>query len=311
MVMQTMRCHFLRVSHMCGSWARMWQRQMSGRVYTEMDFDQEEMKAKLLGFPGGSIDLSKQEESGIAILTINNPSHMNAFTGTMMVQLEEKVCQLEQWADGKGLILQGAAGTFCSGADLNAVKGLSEPKDGMKMCMFMQNVQTRLLRLPLITVALVEGRALGGGAELTTACDFRLMAPGSVIQFVHKHMGVVPGWGGAARLVRLVGSQNSLKLLCGASKVDPEFGLHIRLADGALKDPQIEDGVGTVLQQAEKWLSHYTKGPPPVIQAIKKVVLSGRELPLAEALRTEKEVFGTVWGGRANLQALSRKFKYK
>ncbi|XP_077430972.1 ethylmalonyl-CoA decarboxylase [Vanacampus margaritifer] len=306
-----MRCHFLKMSHMCGSCTRMWQRRMSGRVYTEMDFDQEEIKAKLLGFPGGSIDLSKQDESGIAILTINNPSHMNALSGTMMVQLEEKVSQLEQWADGKGLILKGAAGTFCSGSDLNAVKALSEPQDGMKMCMFMQNVQTRLLRLPLISVALVEGRALGGGAELTTACDFRLMAPGSVIKFVHKHMGVVPGWGGAARLVHLVGSRNSLKLLCGASKVDPEFGLYIRLADGALKDPQIEEGVGTVLQQAEKWLSHYTQGPPSVIQAMKKVALSGRELPLVEALRTEKEVFGTVWGGPANLQALTRKSKYK
>uniref|UniRef100_A0A3Q2YA03 Uncharacterized protein n=1 Tax=Hippocampus comes TaxID=109280 RepID=A0A3Q2YA03_HIPCM len=55
-------------------------------VYTEMDFDQEETKAKLLGFPGGSIDLSKQE-SGIAVLKINNPSHMNAFTGFKKIKL--------------------------------------------------------------------------------------------------------------------------------------------------------------------------------------------------------------------------------
>ncbi|XP_061531541.1 ethylmalonyl-CoA decarboxylase isoform X2 [Phycodurus eques] len=302
--------HLLRGSHVCGSWARMWQRQVSGRVYTELDFDQEEIKAKLLGFPGGAIELSKQE-SGIAVLTINNPSRMNAFSGSMMVQLEEKVSQLEQWSDGKGLILQGAAGTFCSGSDLNAVQAISKPQDGIKMCMFMQNALTRLLRLPMISVALVEGRAVGGGAELTTACDFRLMAPGSVVQFVHKHLGVVPGWGGAARLVHLVGSQNSLKLLSGASKVDPEFGIQIRLADGVLKDPQVEEGVGTVLQQAEKWLSHYTTGPPSVIQAIKKVALSGRELSLVEALRTEKQVFGTVWGGPANLQALTSKSKYK
>ncbi|XP_061631710.1 ethylmalonyl-CoA decarboxylase isoform X4 [Phyllopteryx taeniolatus] len=267
MVICAARHHLLR-----GSWARMWQRPVSGRVYTELDFDQEEIKAKLLGFPGGTIELSKQE-SGIAVLTINNPSRMNAFSGSMMVQLEEK--------------------------------------DGMKMCMFMQNALTRLLRLPMISVALVEGRAVGGGAELTTACDFRLMAPGSVVQFVHKHLGVVPGWGGAARLVHLVGSQNSLKLLSGASKVDPEFGVQIRLADGVLKDPQVEEGVGTVLQQAEKWLCHYTTGPPSVIQAIKKVALSGRELPLVEALRTEKQVFGTVWGGPANLQALTSKSKYK
>ncbi|XP_057691423.1 ethylmalonyl-CoA decarboxylase isoform X2 [Corythoichthys intestinalis] len=310
MVICTARHHILRANYLCGRWARMWQRQMSEKVYTERDFDQEDLKAKLLGLPGGSVDLTKQD-SGIGILTINNPSYMNAFSGTMMVQLEEKVSQLEKWTDGKGLIVQGAAGTFCSGSDLNAVKAISKPDDGMKMCMFMQNTLTRLLRLPLISVALVEGRALGGGAELTTACDFRLMAPESVIQFVHKHMGVVPGWGGAARLVNLIGSRNSVKLLSGALKVDPDFGLQVNLVDGLLKDPQLEEGVGTFLKQTEKWLSHYTKGPAPVVQAMKKVVLSGRELPLVEALRTEKEVFGTVWGGPANMQALANKTKYK
>ncbi|XP_033983181.1 ethylmalonyl-CoA decarboxylase isoform X2 [Trematomus bernacchii] len=225
----------------------------------------------------------------------------------MMVDLEERVSQLEGWTDGKGLIVQGASGTFCSGSDLNAVRALSNPQDGMKMCMFMQNTLTRLLRLPMISVALVEGRALGGGAELTTACDFRLMAPGSVIQFVHKHMGLVPGWGGAARLVRIVGSQNALKLLGGAVKVDPELALQIGLAEEVLQG----EGTGTPLQRAENWLSVYTKGPAPVIQAVKKVVLSGRELPLSEALRTEKDVFGTVWGGPANMQALASKSKHR
>lgn len=145
---------------------------------------------------------------------------------------------------------------------------------------------------------------------LSSVCH-RLMACGSVIQFVHKHMGLVPGWGGAARLVRIVGSQSALKLLGGALKVDPELSLQIGLADGVLEEPQQEDGAGSLLQRAEDWLSRYTKGPAPVIQAVKKVVLSGRELPLSEALRTEKDVFGTVWGGPANLQALASKHKHK
>lgn len=139
----------------------------------------------------------------------------------------------------------------------------------------------------------------------------RVMASGSEIQFVHKHMGLVPGWGGAARLVRIVGSQNALKLFAGAVKVDLAFGLQIGLADGVLESSLAQDGAEPLLQQAENWLSRYTKGPAPVIRAVKKVVLSGRELPLSEALRTEKDVFGTVWGGPANLQALASKFKHK
>lgn len=270
-------------------------------------FNPDEIREKLLAFPGGSIDLCKQD-SGIALLTVNNPSRMNAFSGSMMVDLEARVTELENWSDGKGIIVHGVGGTFCSGSDLNAVRAIANPQDGMKMCMFMQNTLTRLQRLPLISVALVEGRALGGGAELVVACDFVLMVQGSVVQFVQKHMGLVPGWGGAARLVRVVGSQNALKLLAGAIKVDPELGLQIGLADDVLEDTQEQR---TVLQHAENWLNRYTKGPPPVIQAVKKVVISGRELPLADALRTEKDVFGTVWGGPANLQALASKMKHK
>ncbi|XP_068179208.1 ethylmalonyl-CoA decarboxylase isoform X2 [Antennarius striatus] len=292
----------------CGAWARLLLRQNRACVHSSVhDFNQEEIREKLQGFLGGSIDLL-QQESGIAVLTINNPSLMNALSGSMMVDLEEKVTQLERWTEGKGLVVVGAAGTFCSGSDLNAVRAIPNPQDGMKMCMFMHNTLTRLHRLPLISVALVEGRALGGGAELTTACDFRLVASSSVIQFVHKHMGLIPGWGGAARLVRIVGDQNSLKLLGGALKVTPELGLQMGLVDGVL---QVEDGGRTPLQAAEEWLSRYTKGAAPVIQAVKKVVLSGRELPLSEALRTEKDVFGTLWGGPANLQALAARSKHK
>ncbi|XP_028326822.1 ethylmalonyl-CoA decarboxylase isoform X3 [Gouania willdenowi] len=290
---------------------RLLQRRSSSWVYSNTHgFNEEEIREKLQAFPGGSIELQKQD-SGIATLTINNPARMNAFSGSMMVSLEERVTQLESWTEGKGLIVRGAAGTFCSGSDLNAVRAISNPQDGMQMCMFMQNTLTRLLRLPLISVALVEGSALGGGAELTTACDFRLMAPGSRIQFVHKYMGLVPGWGGAARLVSIVGSSEALKLLGGAVNVDPDHGLHIGLTDTVLKGNEESEGADGVLQQAEEWLSRYTKGAAAVIQAVKRVVLSGRELQLCEALRTEKEVFGRVWGAPANLQALANKSKHK
>lgn len=309
MVLCAVTRHLLKSCSAPGAWVRVLQRHSSDWVYSSNHgFNPDEIREKLLAFPGGSIDLSKQD-SGIALLTVNNPSRMNAFSGSMMVDLEARVTELENWSDGKGLIFHGVAGTFCSGSDLNAVRAIANPQDGMKMCMFMQNTLTRLQRLPLISVALVEGRALGGGAELVLSCDFILMVRGSVVQFVHKHMGLVPGWGGAARLVRIVGSQNALKLLGGAIKVGPELGLHIGLADDILEEDQEEQR--TLLQQAENWLNRYTNGPPSVIQAVKKVIISGRALPLADALRTEKDVFGTVWGGSANLQALASKIKHK
>lgn len=133
------------------------------------------------------------------------------------------------------------------------------------------------------------------------------MTPGSEIRFVHKHMGLVPGWGGAARLVRIVGCGAALQLLGGAARVDPERALSLGLAEDTL--PSADES--TAIGEARAWLSQYTDGPATVIRAVKKAVTAGRELPLEAALRTEKDIFGTVWGGPANLQALVRRPKHK
>ena len=159
----------------------------------------------------------------------------------------------------------------------------------------------------------VPPRTLSGYLTWTPSLPpspLRLVTPDSVIQFVHKHMGLVPGWGGAARLVRLVGDRHALRLLGGALRVDPELGLRLGLADGLLEEAP-GGGDDGALRQAEAWLSLHTQGPAEVIRAAKRVVVSGRELPLTEALRAEKEVFGTVWGGPANLRALDGKTKHK
>lgn len=135
----------------------------------------------------------------------------------------------------------------------------------------------------------------------------RLMTPESEIRFVHKQMGLVPGWGGAARLTQILGSSPALKLLSGAVKLDPEKALHIGLVDSILSSSDDHDS----LREMHTWLKPYTTGPAEVIQAVKKVVSAGRELQLEAALRREKEIFGTVWGGPANLQALAQRTKHK
>ncbi|XP_044146148.1 ethylmalonyl-CoA decarboxylase [Bufo gargarizans] len=266
-------------------------------------FNETEAKKKLAQWSGGSINLCKGE-NGIAELCINHPSRKNAISGSMMLELEERVSDLENWKEGKGLIVYGAEHTFCSGGDLHSVKALSSPEDGLMMCMFMQNTLTRLQRLPLISVALVQGKALGGGSELCTACDFRLMTEESEIRFVHKHMAIVPGWGGASRLIQLVGSRQALKLLSSALAIHPEYALRIGLTDDILSS-----AADRALEEAKTWLTPYTKGPADTTRAIKKIVAFGREHLFEDTLRKEKDIFGTVWGSPAHLQALSKAMK--
>lgn len=280
--------------------------QMGLSLYnTSHGFNEEEVKKKLQQFPGGSIDLQK-EDNGIGILTLNNPSKMNAFSGVMMLQLLEKVIELENWTEGKGLIVHGANNTFSSGSDLNAVKALATPEDGIALCMFMQNTLTRLMRLPLISIALIQGWALGGGAEFTTACDFRLMTRESEIRFVHKEMGIVPSWGGATRLVEIIGSRQALKVLSGALKLDSEKALNLGIVEEVLQSSDETK----CLEEAKEWLKQFINGPPEVIRAVKKSVTAGKELCLEEAVQTERDVLGTLWGGPANVEAIARRGKY-
>ncbi|XP_037698043.1 ethylmalonyl-CoA decarboxylase [Choloepus didactylus] len=272
---------------------------------TSHGFHEEEVKKKLQQFTGGSIDLQK-EDSGIGILTLNNPSKRNAFSGVMMLQLLEKVIELENWTEGKGLIVLGAENTFSSGSDLNTVRALGTPEDGIALCMFMQNTLTRLMRLPLISVALIQGRALGGGAEFTTACDFRLMTPDSEIRFVHKEMGIVPSWGGTSRLVEIIGRRQALKVLSGALKLDSGKALKIGMVEEILQSSDETES----LREAQEWLKQFINGPPDVIRALKKSVSSSKGLCFMESLQTERDIVGTVWGGPANLDALARKGKF-
>ena len=88
-----------------------------------------------------------------------------------------------------------------------SLKFKNSPEGGFKLATIMHDTVTRLANLPLISVCLVRGRAIGGGAELTLSTDFRVFAPTGKLNFVQARLGVLPGWAGGSKLV-------SLTILC-------------------------------------------------------------------------------------------------
>jgi ethylmalonyl-CoA/methylmalonyl-CoA decarboxylase len=178
----------------------------------------------------GLEDLTK-----VAVIEIHNPSARNALSGKMMAELADVVTRLEDpqvHSKLNTVILKGTGGWFCAGADLRvAQKQLTSNEAGTAMGALMVDTLTRFRRLPLVSFAIVEGGAYGGGAELITSCDYRLIEGNAIVQFVQARMGVSPGWGGGARLYKLVGRQHALRLLCTAAKTLPEEALRLGLAD--------------------------------------------------------------------------------
>ena len=133
-------------------------------------FDEVEVREKFKTLGEGDVKLIKMtgNQEGIGVLSLCNPARKNALTGFMMVRLAECVDELEKWLSGKVVVLHGMERSFCSGADLSIIKAINTPEEGNLMCAFMQRTLTRLARLPLVSIAAIEGKALGGGAEVSS-----------------------------------------------------------------------------------------------------------------------------------------------
>ncbi|CAH1772274.1 unnamed protein product, partial [Owenia fusiformis] len=200
---------------------------------------------------GGSMDLKIDDRSKIATIVLNQPEKKNALSGKMMVDLQEIVSKLEGWNEGKGVLMYGSKGSFCSGGDLETVGKILDPELGIQMCNFMQQVTTRLSNLHLVSLALVQGYALGGGAELATACDFRLMTENACIGFTHVKLGVSSSFGGASRLVKLIGRKNALDLLLSGRLIGATEAFNLKLSDCTLTE-------STATLKAYEWLERRT-----------------------------------------------------
>lgn len=120
------------------------------------------------------VNLYKYEDTKIAVIEIKSGAK-NALSGKMISQLTGVLDQLYDWPQGRGVLICGHNGTFCSGSDLISVRETASQEYGLDLAAVMQYNLRRLQLLPMISVALVEGYALGGGAELASATDMRLM----------------------------------------------------------------------------------------------------------------------------------------
>lgn len=256
----------------------------------------------------GSVNLHKDEQTGMATITINNPSKRNAFNGKMMVDLNNCVEELEGWSIGKGVILTGAGRTFCSGGDLETVsKIITDDTLGHYMCTYMQAVTMRLLSLPLVSVAAIDGHALGGGAELSTACDFRLMSATSKIGFVQVRFNILPGWGGGTRLVKIVGQTKALQILSSGRVMSAKAAHDIGLVDAVI---HVQKGHSNFVEHAMLWLMENCHGNANATQRIKQLVQGAVELQTQEALDNERKLFCEVWGKEEHRAALNKNTKH-
>jgi len=142
----------------------------------------------------------------VAELRLDNPDKLNAFTMPMLEALEAHCAKIDRDAAITAVVLTAEkAKAFCAGADIVAWGALSPAEFARHWIRDGHRIFDRLARLSKPTVAAIGAHAFGGGLELAAACDLRVMAPRATLALPEAGVGIVPGWSGTQRLVRLLG----------------------------------------------------------------------------------------------------------
>jgi enoyl-CoA hydratase/carnithine racemase len=249
-------------------------------------------------------------------LWVDHPRSRNALGPQMMVQLGELVAALPPGP----VLVQGAGGTFCSGGNLDALREhLGEPRAGRVFGGYMHQVALALRARRDPVVAVVEGVALGGGAELAMAAHAVVAHPSARIGFVQARLGVSPGFGGGRWLCERIGPVATARLLAEAA-LGP-------VVEGPLVQRVAESPVEAALEVAEELSRHPDREAPKQwenptdgeleeatdVQGLDATVRAGilrivraAGRPREVALQVELEVFDSLWGGPVHRAALER-----
>jgi enoyl-CoA hydratase len=239
---------------------------------------------------------------GIARVTVNRPDKLNALDATVFAELDDAIGRIETGADVRGVVVTGAGKAFVAGADITELADQG-PADGRARALLGQRVFRRLERCGKPVVAAVNGYALGGGCELALACHLRVAAEGARFGQPEVKLGLIPGYGGTARLPRLVGRGRALELLLTGAMIDAAEALRIGLVNRVVPTDR-------VMAEAEGLLRAVLENGPLAVQACLEVVDAGLDVGLDEALLLEASYFGLL-SSSADMREGTRAFLEK
>jgi enoyl-CoA hydratase len=229
-------------------------------------------------------------EDGIGLATFDRPAKLNALDARTLDELGEIVGEVERGA-ARALVLTGAGDrAFVAGGDLAGMVDMT-PEEALRFAARGQEVLDRLERLPVPTLAAVNGFALGGGCEVLLACDLVYASTRARLGQPEVNLGIIPGFGGTQRLPRRIGEMRALELLLSGEPVDAERARELGLVLEVLPPDEL---LPHVLRKARTILSR----GPLAVAAAKRAVREGAALPLGAASALEREAFAGLFATR-------------
>lgn len=178
---------------------------------------------------------------GVVFVTINRPARRNAFDAETIAALREAFETLHGADRVRAVFVRGAGGTFCAGADLGWMRdaaGWSEG-DNRDDAMGLARMLKALHDVPALTIAVVEGSAMGGGAGIVAACDMAVAVEGARFAFSEVKLGLIPATI-APYVIEAVGARRARQLFLTANTFDADYAAHVGLIDLVLPEGQVQ-----------------------------------------------------------------------
>lgn len=168
----------------------------------------------------------------ISVLTLNRAPAKNAISRALLSEMDQHISSLLVSANVRTLLIRSSVpGAFCAGADLKERKGMSKSEVDAFL-LGLRRVFTNVSRLPMPTIACLDGLAMGGGLELALTCDLRIAGPAATkLGLTETKLGIIPGAGGTSRMTRLVGPAKAKELIFSAKLVDAVEASRIGFVD--------------------------------------------------------------------------------
>lgn len=232
------------------------------------------------------LKLDVQEK--IATLEVNRPKALNALNEGVLKELEKCYEHLEKNTSVRVVILTGnGEKAFVAGADIALMKDYNSSQ-GHEFGKLGQTAFDKIEKSSIVTIAAINGFALGGGLELALSCDIRIGSTAAQVGLPEVTLGIIPGFGGTQRLARLIGPGLAKELVFTGDRIKSDEALRIGILNKVYEPADL-------LAEAKKLADKIVARGPAAIRAAKKVINEGLNTDQDKGMLLERDAFGKLF----------------
>ena len=241
------------------------------------------------------IEVTRSES--IATVTINRPQRKNAVTGDMWAQLAATFRSLSTDSDVRCVVITGAGGEFCSGADLSARSASGKQVHQLAAMRHVNDAALSLHRMPQPTIAKVRGVAVGAGCNMALGCDLVVASENARFSEIFAKRGLSLDFGGSWLLPRRVGIHRAKELALFGDIISAADAREMGLVNRVIPDTELDAFV-------DGWAKRLAAGPPIALALTKRMLNNAMNVTMEEALDDEGAAQTVNFGTKDTLEAM-------